>query len=133
MSLLLDVSTLRNCRRVYLRQIEARTHVGVHDEEKLARQRLLISVELYVPLALCTPMRDCVEEVLDYNFIREAVMDRMGRGHTHLLETLADDLLRTMLAHPMVKAAVVTVEKPDVFADCVGVGIEVAGHRSDHD
>lgn len=133
MSLLLPTDAVRGCRRVFLRQIDAPTHVGVHDAEKRGRQRLLISIDLYVPLALCTPVRDSVDEVLDYDFIRAAVVERTRHGHTHLLETLADDLLRTMLAHPLVRAAVVTVEKPDVYADSVGVGIEVAGLRPDHD
>ena len=51
----------------------------------------------------------------------------MARGHIELQETLADDLLRAMMAHPKVRAARVSTEKPDVYPDCDAVGVEVFG------
>ena len=57
--------------------------------------------------------------------IRRTITDRVKRGHIHLQETLADDVLRLMLAHPHVRAARVATEKPDVYPDCEGVGVEV--------
>jgi dihydroneopterin aldolase len=47
------------------------------------------------------------------------------QGHIHLQETLADDVLKLMLAHPHVRAARVSTEKPDVYPDCESVGCEV--------
>jgi dihydroneopterin aldolase len=51
----------------------------------------------------------------------------VARGHIELQETLADDLLAAMLAHPQVRAARVSTEKPDVYPDCEAVGGEVFG------
>ena len=70
-------------------------------------------------------MDDDLGEVVDYDFVREAVRERVGRGHIQLQETLADDLLRALLAHPQVLAARVSTEKPDVYPDCEAVGVEV--------
>ena len=39
----------------------------------------------------------------------------------------ADAILARMLAHPKVKAARVSTEKPDVYPDCDAVGVEVFG------
>ena len=78
-----------------------------------------------MPLALSTPREDRLDEVLDYDFIRSTIAERVARGHIHLQETLADELLATLLAHPMVRAARVSTEKPDVYADCAAVGVEV--------
>ena len=36
-----------------------------------------------------------------------------------------------MLAHPLVKAARVSTEKPDVYPDCDGVGVEVFEIKQD--
>jgi len=80
-----------------------------------------------VPLAQSTPRADKLDEVLDYDFIRREVMARVAQGHVHLQETLADDVLQRMLAHPMVRAARVSTEKPDVYPDCDAVGVEVFG------
>jgi dihydroneopterin aldolase len=97
----------------------------VHDFEKKGEQRVKINVDLYVPLAESTPQHDELAEVLDYDFIRREIMARVAQGHIHLQETLADDVLARMLAHPKVRAARVATEKPDVYPDCDAVGCEV--------
>lgn len=124
---LLDHPWLMDCRRLYLRNYEVWINIGVHNFEKTGEQRVRINIDLYVPLALSTPKADRLDEVVDYDFMRRTVMERVARGHIHLQETLADDVLASMLAHPRVRAARVTTEKPDVYPDCEAVGCEVFG------
>lgn len=116
---------LTNCRRVFLRGYEVWINIGVHEFEKRAEQRVIINVDLYVPLAVSTPCADALEEVVDYDFIRRTVAQRLSRGHIHLQETLCDDILAQVLAHPKVQAARVSTAKPDVYPDCEAVGVEV--------
>jgi dihydroneopterin aldolase len=127
MSALLTHPELTACRRLFLRNHELAVHIGVHDFEHGAPQRIRFNVDLYVPLALSTPTADALDEVVDYDFIRHTIVQRVARGHIELQETLADDLLRAMLAHPKVRAARVSTEKPDVYPDCEAVGVEVFG------
>ena len=127
MQSLLSHPSLMDCRRLFLRDYTLRINIGVHDFEKRAEQRVLINVDLYIPLALSTPQADELHEVVDYDFIRRSVSERVQRGHIHLQETLCDDVLALMLAHPRVKAARVSTEKPDVYPDCESVGCEVFG------
>ncbi len=130
MQSLLSHPSLMDCRRLFLRDYTVRINIGVHDFEKRAEQRVLINVDLYIPLALSTPKADELDEVVDYDFIRRSVSERVQRGHIHLQETLCDDVLALMLAHPRVKAARVSTEKPDVYPDCESVGCEVFGVKS---
>jgi dihydroneopterin aldolase len=123
-SLLMHAS-LRDCRRLFLRDYEVLMNIGVHDFEKQGEQRVLFNVDLYVPLADSTPRHDDLDEVVDYDFIRRSIHARLARGHVHLQETLCDDVLAMMLAHPKVRAARVSTEKPDVYPDCDAVGCEV--------
>jgi dihydroneopterin aldolase len=116
---------LSDCRRLFLRNYEVMINIGVHDFEKKGEQRVLINVDLYIPLAQSTPKEDQLEEVVDYDFMRETVARRMALGHVHLQETLCDDVARSMLAHPRVRAVRVSTMKPDVYPDCEGVGVEV--------
>ncbi|MFO0443652.1 MAG: dihydroneopterin aldolase, partial [Betaproteobacteria bacterium] len=125
MQTLLTNPQLANCRRLFLRDYEVWINIGVHDFEKKGEQRVKINVDLYVPLAESTPRHDELAEVLDYDFIRREIMARVAQGHIHLQETLADDVLARMLAHPNVRAARVATEKPDVYPDCDAVGCEV--------
>ena len=124
---LLQHPRLMDCRRLFLRDYEVWINIGVHDFEKKGEQRVLINVDLYIPLAQSTPTADELHEVVDYDFMRRTIAERVGRGHIHLQETLCDDILALMLAHPRVKAARVSTEKPDVYPDCDAVGVEVFG------
>lgn len=116
---------LIDCRRLFLRNYEVLINIGVHDFEKKGEQRVLINVDLYVPLALSTPKDDQLAEVVDYDFMRVTIANRMAQGHVHLQETLCDDVARSMLEHPNVRAVRVSTMKPDVYPDCDGVGVEV--------
>jgi 7,8-dihydroneopterin aldolase/epimerase/oxygenase len=129
MQSLLSHPSLMDCRRLFLRDYEVWINIGVHDFEKRGEQRVLMNVDLYVPLALSTPKADALEEVVDYDFIRRTISTRIKRGHIHLQETLCDDVLALMLAHPRVRAARVSTEKPDVYPDCEAVGVEVFGMK----
>ncbi len=117
--------SLRDCRRLFLRNYEVMINIGVHDFEKKGEQRVLINVDLYIPLVESTPKADLLDEVVDYDFMRETVAKRMAQGHVHLQETLVDDLVDALLAHPRVRAVALSTMKPDVYPDCEGVGVEV--------
>jgi 7,8-dihydroneopterin aldolase/epimerase/oxygenase len=122
---------LADCRRLFLRNYEVYINIGVHDFEKRGEQRVVINIELFVPLASTTPVEDKLREVVDYDFMRSTVAKRVSRGHIHLQETLCDDLAEAMLEHPQVRAARVSTEKPDVYPDCDAVGVEVFRIKED--
>ncbi|SAK93058.1 dihydroneopterin aldolase [Caballeronia hypogeia] len=122
---------LTDCRRLFLRNYEVRINIGVHDFEKRGEQRVVINVELFVPLALSTPVADKLDEVVDYDFMRSTIAQRVKRGHIHLQETLCDDVAAALLAHPNVRAVAVSTEKPDVYPDCDAVGVEVFRIKED--
>ncbi|MBV8633528.1 MAG: dihydroneopterin aldolase [Burkholderiaceae bacterium] len=116
---------LANCRRMFLKNYEVQINIGVHEFEKKGEQRVLINVDLFVPLDLSTPHEDRLNEVVDYDFMRDTIARRMAQGHIHLQETLCDDVARAMLAHPKVRGVRVSTAKPDVYPDCDCVGVEV--------
>jgi dihydroneopterin aldolase len=116
---------LAHCRRIFLREVVVDANIGIHAFERTGPQKLVISVDLFVPLALSTPHHDKIHEVLDYDFVRSTVRHRIDQGHINLQETLVDDLVRALLAHPAVHAVRVSSEKPDVYDDVEAVGIEV--------
>jgi dihydroneopterin aldolase len=121
----LTLSQLHDCRRLFLRNYEIFINIGVHDFEKKGEQRVLINIDLYVPLSSSTPQNDSLDEVVDYDFMRTSVANRVAQGHIHLQETLCDDLALSMLSHPKVRAVRISTMKPDVYPDCEGVGVEV--------
>lgn len=113
------------CRRLFLRDHVVPVQIGAHDFEKGVTQRLVFNVELFVPYASSTPKADKLAEVVDYDFVREVIAARIAQGHVELQETLCDDLAAQLLAHPQVRAVRLSTQKPDVYPDCAGVGVEV--------
>jgi|UniRef100_UPI004048AA55 dihydroneopterin aldolase len=125
MQALLSHPRLMDCRRLFLSNYEVYINIGVHDFEKRGEQRVLINVDLFVPLVENTPSKDRLDEVVDYDFMRQSILERVSRGHIHLQETLCDDVAKIMLAHPNVRAVKVSTAKPDVYPDCEAVGVEI--------
>ncbi len=113
------------CRRIFLRDHVVMIQIGAHAFEKVQAQRVIFNVELFVPYAHSTPQADKLTEVVDYDFVRELIARRVKVGHIELQETLCDDLATQLLAHPQVQAVRLSSCKPDVYADCAGVGVEV--------
>jgi dihydroneopterin aldolase len=120
---------LADCRRVYLRNFDLLANIGIHEFEKNGAQRIVVNIDLYVPLVASTPRHDKIDEVLDYDFIHGTIRERIAVGHINLQETLCDDLARVLLAHPLVRAVRVSTEKPDVYPDCDAVGVEVFHYK----
>ena len=121
-----DPATLsQTCHKLFLRDHVVEIMIGAHDFEKIQPQRVIFNVELFVPYAQSTPHHDTLAEVVDYDFVREVIPERVQNGHIVLQETLCDDLATQLLAHPQVVAVRLSSCKPDVYPDCAGVGVEV--------
>ncbi len=123
--------SLQHCRRLFLSNFEVNMNIGVHDFEKKGEQRVIVNVDLYVPLTQNTPQADELHEVVDYDFMRQTIADIIAVGHIQLQETLCDEIATRMLAHPFVFATRVSTEKPDVYPDCKSVGVEIFKMKSD--
>jgi dihydroneopterin aldolase len=121
---------LMNCRRLFLRDYEIYINIGVHDFEKKAEQRVILNVDLFIPLVMNTPTQDELDEVVDYDFMRETIKSLSSQGHIQLQETFCDEIVTAILLHPKVLAACVSTAKPDVYPDCHSVGVEVFRMKS---
>jgi dihydroneopterin aldolase len=126
----LDARIPTECRLLSLRQFEHMVHIGVHAFEKKAAQRMWFEIDICVRLADAPAQQDNISQTLDYDFLRELVIQLTGDVHHELQETLCDALLNQLLAHPRVVAARVHTCKPDVYPDCLSVGTERVGHKT---
>lgn len=114
---------LQGLRRIFLRNFRVDCSIGIHDFEQ-APQRLLVNVDLYVDRPVAAG-RDVIEAVVDYDFLRERIAALVASRHFNLQETLVEEIAAVCLGQPGVRAARVATEKPDVYADCDAVGVEI--------
>jgi dihydroneopterin aldolase len=115
--------------RMVLRDLVVEVAVGLHPWEQLRPQRLVVNVEAWAYVD--GPYSDAdTAAILDYDRIRDVVReDWPRRGQMKLLEPLAEELILLCFGHPAVEAARVRLEKPDIFSEAQGVGIELYRRR----
>ncbi|KAF1004195.1 MAG: hypothetical protein E5299_02406 [Burkholderia gladioli] len=99
--------------------------IGAFKNEKRGEQRVMINIDVFVPLSMTTPLKDKLREVIDYDLMKQAVAYCIASGHIHLQETLGDSIAARLLVHQAVRAVRVSTEKPDAYPDCDAVGVEV--------
>ncbi len=115
---------LRGTRHVFVKALKLTATVGVHEHEKRAPQRLIVSVDLTVKEDP-TGHGDQLEKVVCYSDVVERIQAICKSGHVNLIETLAERIAESCLADQRVLAVRVRLQKPDAIADCASVGIEI--------
>ena len=104
---------------LFLRDHEVLARIGVHEFERAAPQRIIVNVSLAIRGEIGG---DELAQTTDYDFLRLSVAQILGEGHIALQETLCARLMRACRGQPDVAAALVSTEKPDVYADAGAVG-----------
>jgi dihydroneopterin aldolase len=109
---------------VRVREIEADASIGIHQFEQIARQRFKVSVLLILPKQ--SHLDDDIASVLDYDFVRNEVLEMAESKHWQLQETFCRALAQRCCREDGVWGAIVQSEKPDVYPDTAGVGCRIA-------
>ncbi|MEY3572826.1 MAG: dihydroneopterin aldolase [Pseudomonadota bacterium] len=117
-------------RRIFMHELSLMASIGFHDFERTARQRILVNVDLYVPIVQAQSPSDDVADLLDYDRVRAGIQALVAQRHYNLQETLVDEILSLCMAFPQVEGVRVSTQKPDVYPDCKTVGIETEAWRS---
>ena len=115
-------------KTILVRNLEIALSIGVHEEEKVAPQRLLVSVE--ADLLDIEDEADNVGSTVDYDRICDFIRQLARKPHIELQETVARQVLEFTLALPGVSHARVETRKPDIFPDCEFVAVRLTGSRS---
>jgi len=112
------------CRRLFLRGFVVDANIGIMAHEIGRTQRVNIDVDLYLR-PFNSPIEDHIDNVLDYDFVREEIKEIVQRGHINLQETLAETIAENCLKREQVIGVRVATSKLDVYGDCTAVGYEI--------
>ncbi len=119
-----EADAIRGLAHVFVRDLEVKATVGVHEHEKLGPQSLRISIDLTVR-ELPGSVSDSLDQVVCYEDVVRKVQAICEDDHVNLIETLADRIAASCLKDARVHAVRVRVEKTQAFAECASVGIEI--------
>lgn len=116
-------------RRIFFSQLVLDAHIGILDHELRATQPLHIDATFDVQAH--DPVHDKnIHSVLDYRLLRHAIIDECTQAHVNLLETLIERVMdRLFRDFPDVLRVKIRISKPQAFADCAAVGIELERSR----
>lgn len=106
--------------------LELEMGIGIHPEELAHSQRVLMTVWLTIDYA-APPQRDAIEEVVNYDFVRERICRLVADRHFNLQETLCEEVAALCFADPRVREVRVRTAKPDIYPDAT-VGCEIVRH-----
>ena len=98
--------------RITLTGLRARGHHGVYDFERAQGQDFVIDVTLELDVAPAAASDD-VADTVHYGELAERLVAIVTGPPVNLIETLADRIATACLADPAVRAAEITVHKPD--------------------
>lgn len=121
---LFEADAVRGLAHVFVRDLKVEATVGVHEHEKRRPQILSVSVDLTVR-ELPGARADALDQVVCYEDVVRKVQAICEDGHVNLIETLAERIAVSCLEDARVHAVRVRVEKPQAFAECASVGIEI--------
>ena len=116
-------------RHVFVRDLEVMATLGIYEIEKLAPQRIIVSIDLSV-LEGRDAVADDISNVVSYEIVVKKVEAIIARGHVNLVETLAELFAAACLKDKRVVAARVRIEKPDIIPNARSVGIEIERVKS---
>ena len=97
--------------RIALHGLRVRGFHGVFEHERRDGQDFVVDVTLEVDTRRAAESDD-LDDTVDYGALAQGLRDAIAGEPTHLLEALAERLVRVALADAKVAAATVTVHKP---------------------
>ena len=111
--------------KIMLDSLEVQTDIGFHEFEIGTPQRLLVTVEIWLE-DLDAPADDSPQAAWDYDFLRNEVIRLASARRYNLQETLVEAIYQRLAAMRGVRALRISSAKPDIYADALKVGVEVA-------
>jgi dihydroneopterin aldolase len=112
-------------RKIVLEDYELPVDIGFHDFEIGNPQRLFVTVEVWLDEASFAA-DDEAASAWNYDFMRTEIGRLAASRRYNLQETLARAIYDLVAARRGVTALRVSTRKPDIYADCAGVGVDLA-------
>lgn len=114
---------LMNCRSIFVKNYVSKVAIGVYEHEKVAPQTMVFNITAYVNRTAASPKNDALNEVVDYDFVRNTIVQQLKGEHVQLQETLCDRIGEALLKNSAILAAYVRSEKTDIYPDCDAIGV----------
>tara|TARA_B100000586_G_C19943845_1_gene356685 strand:+ start:322 stop:669 length:348 start_codon:yes stop_codon:yes gene_type:complete len=110
--------------KVFIKDLEVETVIGIYDWEREVRQLISISLEMDFDLKKAG-RSDKIEDTLNYKKISKRIIKLAESSKNKLIENLAKKIADTVLSEFPISSIVVTLEKPGALRGSKSVGVTI--------
>jgi len=107
---------------IKIKNLRAKTIIGVYDWEKKAERDLLLNIELEIDGKKPTTSDD-VKDTVNYYTLSMEIMKEIGQTRFTLLEKLCAHILDMIMQNPLVLRAKVEIDKGDIVEGVDNVSV----------
>lgn len=117
--------------KIFLRELAVETIIGFYDWERRIKQKIVIDLDVGTDVRAAAA-HDDIERTLNYKAIAKRVLSFVGESQYKLIETLGEDLARTLIKEFNLSWLRLVVHKPGAIRFSRDVGIEIERRPQDY-
>ena len=125
-----DKSSIK--RTVFIKDFIIEEIIGVHEHEKIKKQKIKFNIVLDVNQSSIPNEKD-IKSIVDYEKITNKLENLTKSKKYNFLESLAEDSFKEIFKDKRINSVTVKIEKPEAIKNAKSVGIEVFKTRKDYE
>ena len=118
--------------RILIKDLLVRGIIGLNEWERKKKQDILVNLEIFADIR-GAGRSDDVGKTVNYRTITKAVIALIESSSHFLVEALATEIARLVVAEHGVRRVRVRVEKPGAVRFARSVGVDIVRERGDFD
>ncbi len=117
--------------KIFLRQLEVETIIGIWDWEREVKQRVSVDLEMATDIRKAAAS-DSIADTLNYKNVAKRLIAFVSDSRFQLVETLAERIAEIVVTEFDVPWVKVSVNKPGAIRGSKDVGITIERRREDY-
>ena len=119
-------------RTVFIKDFIIEEIIGVHEHEKIKKQKIKFNIVLNVNQSSIPDEKD-INSIVDYEKITNKLENLTKRKKYNFLESLAEDSFEEIFEDSRINSVTIKIEKPEAIKYAGSVGVEVFKTRKDYE
>ena len=108
---------------VLVKNLILKASVGIYPKEKIRKQKVRFNISITATDNIKT--KNDISEFVSYEDVIKNVKNTINRGHTPLIENLAQNIAEKCLINKRILKIEIMIEKLETFKEAESVGIKI--------
>ena len=119
-------------RTVFIKDFIIEEIIGVHEHEKIKKQKIKFNIVLDVYQSFVPDEKD-INSIVDYEKITNKLENLTKNKKYNFLESLVEDSFKEIFEDKRINSVTIKIEKPEAIKNAKSVGVEVFKTRKDYE